>query len=119
MSRDEKLYLRDIRDAIQKIRSFTDNVDKERFTTDELIGDGTLFNLIVIGEAAKNIPDRIRELDPDIEWQTIGRFRDLTVHHYWGLQMDKVWDIVQTDIPELEVQVLTLLEMLDSENPSE
>jgi len=56
MQRDYNTYLQDIIDAIQKIEKYTKNLSFENFLIDELIQDGVLKNLIIIGEAVKNIP---------------------------------------------------------------
>jgi len=112
MPRAYRLYLADIQTAITRIGSLMQHLDEAAFKKGDIQTDGILFNLMTIGEAAKNIPQEIRELLPEIDWIAIGRFRDLVVHHYFGLDMSKVWDIVQTDLPELRGQIEKLLELL-------
>ncbi len=115
MSRDYRLYLQDILQAIQKINRFVQDIDLDTFRSDAMRLDSTLFNLMTIGEAAKNIPPEIRDLMPEIEWSLIARFRDFVVHHYWDLRLPKVWDIVHSDLPELAGQVEELLKRLDDQ----
>lgn len=97
MPRSYKLYLADIQTAIARIRALMQTLDEAAFKKGDVQTDGILFNLMTIGEAAKNIPQEIRDLMPEIDWSEIGRFRDFVAHHYFSLNMNKVWDIVQTD----------------------
>jgi uncharacterized protein with HEPN domain len=116
MPRSHKLYLADIQTAIARIRAIMRTLDEAAFKRGEIQTDGILFNLMTIGEAAKNIPPDIRALLPDIDWSEIGRFRDFVVHRYFNLDMNKVWKIVQTDLPELNQQIAKLLELLKDED---
>jgi uncharacterized protein with HEPN domain len=75
MSRDLKLYLEDIIEAIRKIRSYTVLLSFEEFCGDERTVDAVIRNLIVIGEAVKNIPEDTRRMEPDMEWRKIAGLR--------------------------------------------
>ena len=58
-------------------------------------------NLEIIGEAAKQIPSEVREQYPTIPWRRISGFRDVAIHHYFGIDYDVVWDIVDSEVPVL------------------
>ena len=105
MSRVSDLYLRDILRAIGRIERLLANTDRDSFTPDNVLIDGVLFNLMAIGEAAKNIPDEVRSQMPEIRWRDIGRFRDRVVHHYFALNLDIVWEIVTLHLPLLKAAV--------------
>jgi uncharacterized protein with HEPN domain len=109
MSRNYELYLRDILKAAERIAQYTANIDPEHFRSDDMRVDGVLFNLMTIGEAVKNIPDELQSQYPDIRWRDIGRFRDRIVHHYFGLDIDIVWEIVTVHLPLLKEFVEQLL----------
>ena len=113
MPRSHRLYLIDIQTAIARVDLLMQDIDEASFKRGDVQTDGILFNLVTIGEAAKNIPAEIRNLMPEIEWSEVGRFRDFVVHHYFNLDMNKVWEIVQTDLTELNQQIETLLALLD------
>ncbi|MCI0662716.1 MAG: DUF86 domain-containing protein [Acidobacteria bacterium] len=119
MPRSYKLYLADIQNAISRIQRLMEALDETSFKAGDLQTDGILFNLMTIGEAAKNIPPDIRALMPEINWSEVGRFRDFVVHHYFGLDMSKVWDIVQTDLPELSQQTEKLMKLLKEREDGE
>ena len=38
---------------------------------------------------------------PDVDWKNIARLRDKLGHHYWAIEVDKIWDIVDVHIPAL------------------
>ena len=98
MSRNLDLYLEDIIWAIQKIRRYTDDLDFGRFTEDERTVDAVIRNLMVIGEAVKNIPEDVRQLDPGIEWRKIAGLRDFAAHAYFNVSSEIVWDVVQNKL---------------------
>ncbi len=66
-------------------------------------------NLEVIGEAAKRIPDAVREQYPDVEWRPAAAMRDFLIHEYPEVDVDAVWDTVKTDIPKFKEGVTRCL----------
>lgn len=79
---------------------------------DQLRIDGILFNLTTIGEAAKNIPEAIRNQASEVRWREVIRFRDRVVHHYFSIERSIIWEIVSIDLPELRLQIEKLLDSL-------
>ena len=73
MPRDYNAYLKDILDAIRKIENYTKAISFDDFVENELITDGVVRNLEVIGEAVKNIPEDVKDKKPEVEWKKIGR----------------------------------------------
>lgn len=114
MSRSHELYLRDILRAYQRILDFTDGLESEDFKGDELRIDGVLFNLMTIGEAIKNIPQEQQDKYPNVRWKDISRFRDRVVHHYFKLDLEIVWEIIQDHLPILAKQVEKMLNESDA-----
>ncbi|WP_375709669.1 HepT-like ribonuclease domain-containing protein [Geobacillus subterraneus] len=53
----------------------------------------------MIGEAAKNIPDEIRQASPYIEWRKMTGMRDMLIHSYFSINYRIVWDVVRNKIP--------------------
>ena len=70
--------------------------------------DATIRNLELIGEAATNIPEKIRNLSPEIPWRMIVATRNRLIHGYLGIDNDTLWSIIQDDIPELLIQLIRL-----------
>lgn len=71
MSRDWRLFYFDLIDFCQQILSYTQGMDRAAFESNRLVFDATLRNLELIGEAAKHIPDTVRQQLPEIPWQDI------------------------------------------------
>jgi uncharacterized protein with HEPN domain len=102
MPRDFEIYLEDILQAIAKTRKYVAGVMRESLAQDSMRIDAVIRNLEIIGEAAKMIPESIRIEYPNVEWKKIAGLRDILAHHYFEVDLDIVWDIVQNKLPELE-----------------
>jgi uncharacterized protein with HEPN domain len=103
--REALLFLRDILDSISAIESFLDGIDREEFAADRKTFSATIRELEIIGEASGKIPDDIKSKNPDIPWRMLKDFRNVLAHHYFGINVDIVWDIVQRKLPDLKRQV--------------
>ncbi len=58
----------------------------QAFLDDERTYDAVLRNLEIIGEAAKHVPDDLRQAYPAVEWRRIAGLRDVLIHGYFGLE---------------------------------
>ena len=102
MPRDFEVYLEDILQAISKIRNYTAGVTRKSFAQDSMRIDAVVRNLEIIGEAAKMVPESIRAEYPNIEWKKIAGLRDILAHHYFEVDLDIVWDVVQNKLSTLD-----------------
>ncbi len=112
MSRDPRLFLQDILDSVAKVQCYTIGLSQEAFEANGMAYDAVIRNLEVIGEAAKQIPQDLRESVPDIPWRMICGFRDHLAHAYFGLDNDTVWEVVTTELPALAHAVRQLMQIL-------
>ena len=96
-------------EAIDKIERYTDRLDFDAFQENELVIDGVVRNLEIIGEAVKKIPTEIRIKHPGIEWNKIAGVRDILIHAYFSVDIEILWDIVINKLPALKTKVSDIM----------
>jgi uncharacterized protein with HEPN domain len=109
MTKDILFFIDHIIDSIQLIKKSTENMNQSKFRKDKDMQDATIRRIEVIGEAAKNIPASFRKKYPDIPWTQIAGMRDKLIHHYFGVDIDNVWNVVRDDLPKLEAQLNSII----------
>jgi uncharacterized protein with HEPN domain len=109
MQREPRVFLEDILTAAVKVEKYTQGLSFDDFMDNDLISDAVIKNILVIGEATKNIPDEIRQKSSGIEWRKMAGMRDMMIHGYFSINYKIVWDVVQNKIPTLKKQVEQLL----------
>ena len=105
MKRDIGLFIEDILNSIKNIEDFTKELNQEKFSEDKLRQSAVIRQLEIIGEAVKNIPSAFKEKYPNIPWKDIAGFRDVLSHAYFGVSMDRVWNIIEKDLPKLKKEI--------------
>jgi len=114
--RREELYLTDIMEAAEAIRSFLREVERQDFLDNDLVRSAVLQKLLIIGEAAARLPKEFRDHHAEIPWSDIVAFRNIAVHAYFSVDWNIVWIAATKDVPELS-QLIG--EILTSEYPQE
>ncbi len=110
MSRDEQERLRDIRDAITAIRRHLDQASESpEVKESRLLHDALLFQFVVIGEAVKHLAPETRDSAPEIPWTDIAGLRDLIAHEYFRIDIQRVLQIVERDLPPLSQTIARML----------
>lgn len=102
MTKDYKIYINDILEAIESIERFVGHMDFEEFQVDDKTKNAVIRKLEVIGEATKRVPDTIRRQYADIPWQKMAGMRDRLIHFYMDIDDGIVWDTVKNKLPLLK-----------------
>jgi uncharacterized protein with HEPN domain len=109
MSLSAREYLQHILDEVAYLAITKQGLDKTSFLRDATLKRAFVRSLEIIGEAAKQVPDSVRQRAPQIDWRAIGGMRDRLIHSYFGVDYDIVWDVVTRKTPTLEREVRRLL----------
>lgn len=113
MSREPELYLEDILESIGRIESYTEDMTRDEFEDAPAIQDAVLRRFEVIGEAVKNLPEDLRDEHDQVRWGDIAGLRDVLIHAYFRVNVERVWKAIQDDLPELKRKVEGILEVRD------
>jgi uncharacterized protein with HEPN domain len=117
MWRDDA-YMLDMLLAARKVENFTRGVDWEKFKGDDLLQNAVMRQIQIIGEAARKISQQYKDSHPEIPWQMIIGMRNRLVHEYFDIIPERVWDVVEKDIPEL-IQLIESLVPPDESSKAE
>lgn len=108
MTKDPRIYLAHILEHAARIELYTRD-GREAFLTDHKTQDAVIRNFEVIGEAAKRIPASYREAHPSIPWRVMAAFRDVLIHGYEGVDINKVWTTATADLPAARAAIAAIL----------
>ncbi len=114
-SRDE-VRLRHMLDAAKKAISFTQGRERTDLNTDEVLALAVVRLVEILGEAAKNVSQDLKDRTPEIAWRQMAGTRDRLTHAYFDVNLDIIWDIINNDLPPLLEKLEALLSS-DSTQP--
>ncbi|NVM56237.1 MAG: DUF86 domain-containing protein [Candidatus Helarchaeota archaeon] len=112
MKKNIKVYIDDILESIIKIENYTNTLTKKDFHENTQVQDAVLRRLEIIGEAVKHIPLEFRKKYTKIPWEKIAGMRDILIHAYSRVNLERVWKVIKEDIFELKNNILEMKEIL-------
>lgn len=108
MQRDLQ-FLLDMLQSAELIMIYMAQCSKDEFVENIQLQDSVIRRLLVIAEAARRVSEPTRQTLPNVSWQEINGMRNRLVHEYDDVNLNIVWDVVQSEIPtlieELKLQV--------------
>jgi uncharacterized protein with HEPN domain len=113
--RDPKERIKDILEAIDHIERYSAQ-GRSRFENEELIQSWFTRHLQIIGEAARLIPEDIRQLAPEVPWTKMIGMRHILVHDYFRIDTEIVWQVVATELPRLKLSLQLILKNLEQKS---
>lgn len=106
--RDDSEWLLDILEAIEKIEKYSSQ-GYSAFKDDELKQIWIIHHLQVIGEASNNLSKTFTDGNKEVPWADIVGLRNILVHQYFGIDLERVWETVDLYLPTLKKQVERIL----------
>ena len=113
---DDRIYLRHMLDAIERIGRYLEGVDQDEFEQRDLLQDGVIRQLEIIGEAARHVSSDLRHLYTEVPWRDIIDMRNKLIHDYFGVDVELVWITATQDVPALKAVLCKILDDLGEDN---
>ncbi|MCX4274584.1 MAG: DUF86 domain-containing protein [Candidatus Gastranaerophilales bacterium] len=109
-NKEPVFFLKDIKNSLDKIFKYTDNIEFEDFINDDKTKDAVERNFEIIGEAVKNLPADFKSKYPNIPFRQIAGMRDKLIHDYFGIDYEIIWKTIQDKLPEFKQNIEDLIE---------
>lgn len=104
-------YIEDMIEAIEKIIRYLDTVNGfEEFLQNDMVIDAVTRNYEIIGEAANQIPETVKEKYPELPWRQMYGLRNFAVHEYHTIDPQILWEIAEDHLIENKIQLEGILE---------
>ncbi|MBX6964882.1 DUF86 domain-containing protein [Alcaligenes faecalis] len=113
-------YLEHMQQAATDACGFIEGLTKEDFLGDKRTQQAVIMSLIIIGEAATKVMDgyiEFAQAHGQVPWRNMRGMRNRIAHGYFDVNLDVVWDTVQTALPELLQQLLAARQDADGDTP--
>ncbi len=102
-------FLVHVLEAIADIKDSLKGHTKVSFAKNKDVRDANIRRIEIIGEAVKNISTEIKKKYPRVEWKKIAGARDVMIHHYFGIDLNVVWEILTNDVPKIERDINNII----------
>ncbi len=106
--KDDRLYLLHISDCVDRIFEYTRD-GRTTFLDDLRTQDAVLRNLHTLSESIQMISSETKLRYPEVPWREISAFRNVVVHDYLGIEVERIWDIIERDLPPLKLNIKLIL----------
>jgi len=101
-------YINYIIDIIKDIENSIKNISRNSFEKNKDKIDANVRRIEIMSEAIKNISKKLKDKYSNIEWQKFERLYDMLKNHYFGIDTNAVWKLINEDLPILKKQIKDL-----------
>ena len=105
--RGDRLYIEHVLECLQKIEEYCRG-GRETFLGSGLIQDAVVRNLQVLAESTQRLSEAVKGSCPKVDWTAISGLRNVLVHDYLGIGPERIWEIVELDLPGLQTEITKL-----------
>ncbi len=105
--KDDAVYLRHVQECIARIEQYTE-AGRSAFMASTLVQDGVIRNLQTLGQSALKLSEALKSAHPEVDWKSIVGLRNVLVHDYLGVNVTRIWEIVERDLPDLKKKVTAI-----------
>jgi uncharacterized protein with HEPN domain len=113
--KDDGVYIIHICECIERIEQYTEG-GREYFLADIKTQDAVLRNLHTLSESTQHLSPAMKASHPEVDWRGISGFRNILVHDYLGVNLVRVWEVVERDLPDLKVKIHDIMQELGLEH---
>ncbi len=110
---DDKARIEHVLDAIHEVEQYLQDVSYDSFLANSEKRFATIKQIEIIGEACNQISSTVKDAYLEIEWRSIRGFRNISIHEYFGVNFQLVWEIAKNDLPVLKDQFHKVREELN------
>ena len=101
MPNRDRQSLEDMLRAARQIAAYTRDVSRENLPKVPMRLDAVLYEIVVIGEAARRLSEELRIAHPEVPWREIIGMRSMITHGYDQIDDDELWQVIERDLPDL------------------
>jgi uncharacterized protein with HEPN domain len=105
----DRLRLRHIVDAAERIADYLSGVDRGAFLSNRMLQDAVIRNLEIIGEACVNLTPGFRDAHAGVPWLKASAIRNRLVHGYFDVDLAVVWATAVESLPPFAGQIRAIL----------
>ena len=95
---------------MDSIEEFIAGMDLASFRVDDKTASAVMRKLEIIGEAVKQVPEKVRQRYSHIPWKEMGGMRDKLIHFYFGVDYSLVWRAITARVPKVKEELRAILE---------
>ena len=106
----DAFYLAHIPECIENIDRYCATTDLE---SDQRTLDAVLRQLQILTESSKRVSPELKTAFPEVRWRELAGFRNVVVHDYLGIRVERIWPVVREDLPKLKTQIPAILAFLE------
>lgn len=99
MKRTDKHFILDITESIEIILEYLQDVPLYEFLGSISKKDCVTRRYEIIGEAASNVSEKVKQLHPKVEWRLMKDMRNLLIHEYFGVDYTTLYETAFNALP--------------------